>query len=322
MNCHIKLREDILQRLCCPVCRSKLETVDDHFLCVSAQCGTTFPIIDGIPVLINESNSLFSISDCEQQSDAYYTKHSKLKQLAKRFLPTISRNIKARANLSQFAELLLKESANPKVLILGGGVVGQGLREILSLQSIQFVESDISFGPRTALICDAHDIPFNDETFDGVIIQATLEHVVDPYRCVEEIHRVSNKNGIVYAETPFMQYVHGGRYDFTRFTHLGHRRLFRRFDEICSGSACGPGMSLAWAYEGFLLSLVKSRSARAAVKVFVRLTAWGLKYIDYYLIDKPGALDAVCACYFMGRKSDKIVSDRELVKDYRGADIH
>lgn len=318
MKYDIKLEKDFLQKLCCPVCKSKLETANGHFLCVSSQCHTTFPVVDGIPVLINEANSLFSISDFEHQSNTYYTERSKLERLAKRVLPTMSRNIKARANISQFTKLLLKENTNPKVLILGGGIVGQGLKSILSLPSIEFIESDISFGPRTNLICDAHDIPFENETFDGVIIQATLEHVVDPYRCVEEIHRVLREKGIVYAETPLMQYVHGGRYDFTRFTHLGHRRLFRMFDEICSGSSYGPGMSLAWAYEGFLLSFVKSQSARAVAKVFVRLTAWGLKYIDYYLINKPGAIDAACLYYFMGSKSSKAISDRDIIKGYRG----
>ncbi len=84
-----------------------------------------------------------------------------------------------------------------------------------------------------------------DESFDGVICQAVLEHVLDPYRCVEEIHRVLRPNGLVYAETPFMQQVHGGTHDFTRFTHLGHRRLFRKFAEVDSGVVCGPGMALA-----------------------------------------------------------------------------
>ena len=60
--------------------------------------------------------------------------------------------------------------------------------------------------------------------------------------------------GVVYAETPFMQQVHMGPYDFTRFTHSGHRRLFRRFEEVESGAVCGPGMALAWAYQYFLLS--------------------------------------------------------------------
>jgi len=81
-----------------------------------------------------------------------------------------------------------------------------------------------------------HTIFFDASSFDGVIIQAVLEHVVEPNHCVEEIHRVLKENGLVYSETPFMQQVHLGRYDFTRFTHLGHRRLFRKFKEICGGA--------------------------------------------------------------------------------------
>ena len=52
---------------------------------------------------------------------------------------------------------------------------------------------------------------------------------------MKEIYRVLKSDGIVYIETPFMQQVHGGKYDFTRFTYLGHRRLFARFQEIESG---------------------------------------------------------------------------------------
>ena len=48
-------------------------------------------------------------------------------------------------------------------------------------------------------------------------------------------------DGLVYAETPFLQQVHGGPYDFTRFTHLGHRRLFRKFIELESGATAGAG---------------------------------------------------------------------------------
>jgi hypothetical protein len=63
---------------------------------------------------------------------------------------------------------------------------------------------------------------------------------------------VLKDGGIVYAETPFMQQVHGSAYDFTRFTWLGHRRLFRKFKEIKSGTCGGPGMALIWSWRYFL----------------------------------------------------------------------
>ena len=193
------------------------------------------------------------------------------------------------------------------------------MKALANNSSIELVESDISFGPRTRLICDGHDLPFKDKSFDGVICQAVLEHVVDPFRSVEEIYRVLKESGLVYAETPFMQQVHGGRYDFARFTHLGHRRLFRMFEEIDSGAGVGPGTALSWSYQYFLLSFFTSRKLRALIKLFSSLTSFYLKYFDYYLINKPGALDAASGYYFLGRKSEKVLSDQELIKLYRGA---
>lgn len=157
-----------------------------------------------------------------------------------------------------------------------------------------------------------------DETFDGVVIQAVLEHVADPYRCVAEIHRVLAANGVVYAETPFMQPVHAGRYDFTRFTDLGHRRLFRQFRAIASGQVGGPGSSLAWVYYYFLLSFVRRRSMRFVARVLAALTAGWLKSLDGVLTRQPASFDAAWGFYFLGEKSDRVLGDRELVQLYRG----
>ena len=236
----------------------------------------------------------------------------------KRRLPSLGTNRQAARNYRRFAELLLSTPARPKVLVLGGARLGAGLEAIIDIASIEFVESDVYLGPRTSLVCDAHWVPFEDASFDGVIAQAVIEHVADPAACAAEIHRVLKPRGLVYADTPFMQQVHAGAYDFTRFTHLGQRRLFRKFDEVSSGPTCGPGMALAWAYQYFLLSFVRGPRARAAAIAFARLTAFWLKWFDRRLLDRPGAFDAASAYYFLGMKSDRVLSDRELITQYRG----
>ena len=207
---------------------------------------------------------------------------------------------------------------NSKILIIGGSIKGQGTEPIYSNKSFDIVGSDVSFGPYTTLICDAHDIPFEDEVFDCVIIQAVLEHVLEPQRCVDEVYRVLKYSGLVYAETPFMQQVHMKQYDFTRFTHLGHRRLFRHFDEISSGPVCGPGMALAWSYSYFLRSFTSHRILLHFLAIFARMTSFFFKYFDYYLIDKAGSYDAASGFYFMGTKSPNILSDRDLIKQFKG----
>lgn len=320
MHPQIRLSHNMHELLCCPICHAKLKQTAEQLECTGPECAAQFPIVNGIPVLINEQSSVFSIDDIISNSKTFFgnTNEGKLKDTIRRFLPTISRNIKGKSNYRLFREVLLRQSISPRVLVVGGRILGQGM-ESFANTAIDFVESDVSFGPRTMLICDAHDIPFEDRSFDGVIVQAVLEHVVDPYRCSEEIHRVLQKDGVVYAETPFIQQVHGGRYDFTRFTHLGHRRLFRRFEEIDSGAVCGPGMGLAWSYEYFLLSFTTSRKLRALIRVFARLTSFYLKYFDYYLINKPGTLDAASGYYFLGRKTGQTLTDRDLIKGYKGA---
>lgn len=316
----LRLSRGVIESLCCPVCRAELNLDGAQMSCVSSDCGATFPVIDGVPVLLNEDASVFSIHECSARSHATpKMPEAKVKTTLRRVLPRISKNIGAQENYEEFSHLLLAQSAAPRVLVVGGSVLGNGMEPLAANRSLELVETDVSLGPRTMLVCDAHDIPLRDETFDGVIVQAVLEHVVDPYRCVREIHRVLKRQGLVYSETPFMQQVHMGRYDFTRFTHLGHRRLFREFEEIQSGAVCGPGMALAWAYQYFLLSFAASGISRALLMAFARLTSFYLKYFDSYLIDKPGSFDAASGYYFMGRKASKALSDRELIKLYKGA---
>ena len=191
------------------------------------------------------------------------------------------------------------------------------MAQILANPAVDLVETDVQLAPRTQLVCDAHQLPFAGSSFDGVIAQAVLEHVLDPYRCVAEIHRVLKDGGVVYVETPFMQQVHEGRHDFTRFTHLGHRRLLREFDEISSGATGGPAMALAWSIRHLLISMAPSKRWSMAFGGLARLFFW-LKYVDKLVIDKPAALDAASGYFFLGRKSGRVLPDRDLLELYRG----
>jgi uncharacterized protein YbaR (Trm112 family) len=313
-----RLDARLVRLLICPCCRAALRPGDATLHCTNPGCAREFPVVRGVPILINEATSLFSIESLVRQAAPTAPRDPSWKDAVRRFLPRIGRNIKARENVSLFRDLLMRRDAPVRVLVLGGVTVGVGMNTLLSTGGIEFVESDVVFGPRTGLICDAHDIPFEGESFDGVIIQGVLSWLLDPARCVAEIHRVLKADGLVYAETPFMQQVTGGSTDFFRFSQLGHRRLLRRFSEISSGPAGGPGMALAWAYKYFLLSFAASRTMRVALNAFAHLTAFWLPYVDYLLIDRPGAIDAASGFFFLGTKAEDELPDRELVELYRG----
>jgi len=103
-----------------------------------------------------------------------------------------------------------------------------------------------------------------------------------------------------------------------RFSHIGHRRLFRDFSELESGVSCGPGSALALSIQYFFFSFANSKRTRSLIQAACRLTLFWLKYFDHYLARKPGAIDAALGFFFVGRKSREPLSDRELVKLYRG----
>ena len=67
------------------------------------------------------------------------------------------------------------------------------------------------------------------------------------------------------------------------------------------------------------MSVTASAVPRAVIRAFATLTSFYLKYLDYLLIDTPGALDAASGVFFLGRRTDRALTDREIVAQYRGA---
>jgi SAM-dependent methyltransferase len=311
------LRLETFEILACPTCKHGFAP-GTRLSC--EKCGIEYPVVNDVPVLIADSRSLFSVSDfVEKRKTTYGNPARGWKKLVLRVMPSISLNLGSKENFDLFFRKALEIKQAPRVLIIGGAIEGQGLDTSTIDPAIELVETDVAFGSRTGLICDAHDLPFVDGSFDGVIAQAVLEHVVDPFRCVNEIERVLAPDGIVYAETPFMQQVHMGRFDFLRFSHLGHRKLFQHFSELSSGPLAGPGTALAWAYAFLLRSFFTSKNLQNAGFAFGSFTGFWLKYLDHFLIHKPGTIDAASAFYFMGQKSGETLDDRKLIAGYRGA---
>ena len=315
----VLIKFDVLEKItCCPYCGKSLNYRQDHIVCKNDLCNKSFPIVGEIPVIINQDKSAFENSDFEIKKKTYFkfdAEGLKVFEALKKFLPNISHNLAAKKNFSKLENLLMQKTVIPKILIIGAGISGQGIDAILSNKNFIVIESDIAFGPRTSIIADGHCLPFIDGVFDAVICQAVLEHVVDPMLCIAEMYRVLGPDGLIYSETPFMQQVHGGRYDFTRFTYRGHRGVFGNFEEIDSGMTAGPAMAFAWSWVYLLQSFAFGELSKLFLKLIGTLTVFPLKYLDYLLIKLPNSRDAASGFYFLGKKSSKKLSIKEII-DY------
>ena len=151
--------------------------------------------------------------------------------------------------------------------------------------------------------------------YDGVWIQAVLEHAVDPDRVAAGIHRVLKPQALVHAETPIMQQVREGAYDFTWFTVLGHRYLFRSFAVIDMGGIGGPEVVLSRALRYFLQALTRSRHIARFAGLF-----FGVILRPFApLMSRASMFDAANGVNFFGRKQPgHAMTHKELITLYKG----
>ena len=82
--------------------------------------------------------------------------------------------------------------------------------------------------PSTDVLAIGQELPFEDNTFDGVLSLAVLEHVDDPFLCAQELIRVLKPGGKAMVVIPFLQAEHGYPSHFFNATRFGVRKLFEK----------------------------------------------------------------------------------------------
>ena len=310
------MEEPIRRLLRCPECSaSELRFESDAVVCPG--CQRRYPIVRGRPVLVRHDHALFPPSAYVEAARAPARATS---SWARRLVPSASA-VLAPMMGGPLLGRALERFPKPRILVIGSGTQRAQLRESLSAwPQIEFVCCDVDVAADVDFFCDAHDLPIVDRSLQGVVATAVLEHVLDPQRVVAEMRRVLVDGGVVFSEIPFMQQVHEGRYDFTRYSLSGHRRLFHDFREVASGMVGGPGTALVWSLEHLAVSLLGHGPMRKPVKAIARWLFFWIKYFDYLVKDRPEAMDAASCTYFLGRVDPAGgTSDREIIENYRGA---
>jgi ubiquinone/menaquinone biosynthesis C-methylase UbiE/uncharacterized protein YbaR (Trm112 family) len=317
VNSAPRLPDAILPLLRCPGCRGLLGAASGAMQCLA--CGTRYPVVKGIPVLIDDTRSVFRAAEIAGELGATAPALDASDRI-RALTPTIDHNYRLLPVLSRLMSLCKTRGHSRIRILVVCGLQGQAKKRVLP----RWENADVVYAgvlPRSgpAVSCDPQRLPFEDRSFDALVALDVLHQALDPNACAAEIHRVLVDRGPVYAETPFMKPVHQSTYDFHRFTPLGHRRVFRHFEEVESGVAAGSGAALAWAWRSFLGSLARSRMARFAFRTWGSFTGFFLQYLDPLLRDRPASHDAAASVYFLGHRSQTTLSDQELVAGYRGS---
>ena len=105
-------------------------------------------------------------------------------------------------NCENFIKNLFLSSKKPKVLVIGGGDRGSGTDKLWNNKEIEIHSIDIYASDNVDVVCDGHYLCFKSDYYDGVWIQAVLEHVVEPNIVVNEIYRVLKPGGNFLPSVP------------------------------------------------------------------------------------------------------------------------
>lgn len=104
-----------------------------------------------------------------------------------------------------------------------------------------YIGCDIQEGPNVDRIEDIHALSFEDGSVGTVVCVEVLEHVADPIRAVQEIHRVLAPGGVAILTSVMFMPIHAHPWDFWRFTPEGFAKLLEPFE---TSLAFGYGFDL------------------------------------------------------------------------------
>ena len=133
-------------------------------------------------------------------------------------------------------KLLLNGWLEPQLKALTGDILVVGAGKVpyqdLLPNSRSVCCTDLDDGEWIDVKADAHNLPFQDQSFDSVIAIEVFEHLKDPARAACELDRVLRPDGVALVTVPFMFRIHGDPFDFQRFTAEGLNALFEQKFEV------------------------------------------------------------------------------------------
>jgi SAM-dependent methyltransferase len=264
--------------LVCPECHNDLRDGDGFLFC--SLCNSRFPVVNGIPVLLS-SNSVFSADQVVSATQTYYAEkvvENSIKQRFRKNLPKLTGS-RERTSLKQRVEPLIKSFPKPIIGLQIGA--GENPNRIAGMfPDVQWLQSDVDLGYKPDVIADVTGLPIADGSFDLVIADQVLEHVIDIGRAAQEIQRILRVGGIVIVGVPFIYPFHGVPFDFYRVTPCGIRAIFPETESVYIGRGSGAWSALALQLDNRLINIFSNRYARMGASAVSRFLFGGLKYLD------------------------------------------
>jgi SAM-dependent methyltransferase len=165
-----------------------------------------------------------------------------------------------------------------------------------------YVNLDLAAVAGVDVVADAERLPFASGVFQRVECDAVLEHVRNPVRAMEEIHRVLTPGGYAHLVTPFCHPFHEYPADYRRFTLEGLKQLAGPMEVVAEGWRTGPTATLLAVIIEYVKLLLPFRAWRAISHGVCGWLLFPLRYADLLLFRSPEAHRIGNHCYLWLRK--------------------
>ena len=283
--------KEIANILRCPECKSNVSIADDTTL-VCTNCYETYPIKNGVPIMIAAKSSSDGVEPVESNSETKQetwferTCHRLYKMLS----PPEGSCISDKGKITRFVSSLGDDVC---IVDIGSGSKRWG-RNVINLDIAPFPNVDIVF--------DGGELPIRDNAVDGIVSIAVLEHVPNPAAFASEVFRILKGEGQVLVTVPFIQGFHLSPSDYQRYTLCGLDVLFSKFERVDSGIDAGPSSALAWIAREWIAAFADNPKLYRLLRLVAGWLVQPIKYFDIILSKRRFAYKIAGGLYFVGRK--------------------
>lgn len=207
-----KIDTQLQRKIVCPVCLSSLEYVPDskkgRDLLVCISCNYQSYILEGLPILLIEDTN-WQKKESEIEGEVQYN------------VKTIPPEVHSKRNtfVDMNTELFLQETSinlsEKELLVIGCSMTELNLltkksKTIVCLDIVPKMvkacqQATISRNIEASWICgDGECLPFENESFDIIIIRQTLHHMLKYYSAISEFFRICRVGGnVLIIDEPF-----------------------------------------------------------------------------------------------------------------------
>ena len=287
--------------LACPVCKSAVRQASDKLECT--QCAKQYKLRGSQPDFRLDVEEAAQGSDAENLDDTEKFQN-KIKLFLRKFpglyrflVYTIGPALLLPPSSQDFVKQVEKENPNAQTLSIGSGV--------LSLKG-NITHLDYEPYPHLEVVGDAHHLPFPENSFDAVVCESMLEHVLEPDQVIAEMQRVLKPGGRCYVLIPFMFGFHAAPNDFQRLTHRGLEYRMKGFEKVELKAISGPTSALTSVlieWSAIVLSFGIRPLYQLLALVFMVMYA-PLKLLDFVLTFHPEAIRIASVLLYIGKKID------------------